>query len=435
MRPAGLSWKDAARKQRGNLEETTIPVSDSINRPSISLADVVAARERVRGSIYCSPCPHSQMLSALTGQQVYLKLENLQMTGSFKERGALNRIATLTPEQGARGVVAASAGNHAQGVAYHATKRGIRALIVMPLATPLVKVTATRGFGAEVVLYGANYDEACEEATRLCAAEGMTFIHPFDDAVVMAGQGTIGLELLEQVPRLEAVVVPIGGGGLIGGVACAIKELRPNVRIIGVQTSRLPSMVAARLVGHPVTVEPATTIADGIAVRRAGDVTLPVVERYVDEIVTVDEDEIASAILVLLEREKTLAEGAGATALAALLQKKTSLNGAHTAVMVCGGNIDVTLLSRIIERGLVQDGRMIRLRIHLLDKPGALAELTKLIAHHRANIVDTLYNRAYYGVNLGDTTIDITLETRGREQVEELLEALTAAGYKHSRVI
>jgi threonine dehydratase len=375
------------------------------------------------------------MLSALTGQQVYLKLENLQMTGSFKERGALNRIATLTPEQAARGVVAASAGNHAQGVAYHATKRGIRALIVMPLATPLVKVTATRGFGADVVLHGANYDEACEEATRLCAAEGMTFIHPFDDPVVMAGQGTIGLEVLEQVPRLEAVVVPIGGGGLIGGIACAIKESRPEIRVIGVQTSRLPSMVAARLVGHPVTVEPATTIADGIAVRRAGDVTLPVVERYVDEIVTVDEDEIASAILVLLEREKTLAEGAGATALAALLQKKTSLNGAHTAVMVCGGNIDVTLLSRIIERGLVQDGRMIRLRIHLLDKPGALAELTLLIAKYRANIVDTLYNRAYYGVNLGDTTIDITMETRGREQVEELLAALTAEGYKHDRVL
>src|SRR5580692_5237910 len=418
-----------------NLKETIRPVSDVINRPSISLADVVAARERVRGSIYCSPCPHSQMLSALTGQQVYLKLENLQMTGSFKERGALNRIATLTPEQGARGVVAASAGNHAQGVAYHATKRGIRSMIVMPLATPLVKVTATRGFGAEVVLHGANYDEACEEAMRLCAAEGMTFIHPFDDAVVMAGQGTIGLELLEQIPQLEAVMVPIGGGGLIGGIACAIKESRPAIRVIGVQTSRLPSMLAARAAGRPVTVEPATTIADGIAVRRAGDVTLPVVERYVDEIVTVNEDEIASAILTLLEREKTLAEGAGATALAALLQHRTSLAGAHTAVLVCGGNIDVTLLSRIIERGLVQDGRMIRLRIHLLDKPGALAELTLLIAKYRANIVDTLYNRAYYGVNLGDTTIDITMETRGREQVEELLAALTAEGYKHDRVL
>jgi threonine dehydratase len=410
-------------------------VSDSTNNLAIGLADVQAAQERLRGSIYDSPCPHSQMLSALTGQQVYLKLENLQMTGSFKERGALNRIAMLTSEQAVRGVAAASAGNHAQGVAYHATKRGIRALIVMPLATPLVKVTATRGFGAEVVLHGANYDEACAEAMRLCAAQGMTFIHPFDDAAVMAGQGTIGLELLEQIPQLEAVVVPIGGGGLIGGIACAIKESRPDIRIVGVQASRLPSMLAARAEGHPVTVEPSTTIADGIAVRRAGDVTYPMVARYVDEIVTVDEDEIASAILVLLEREKTLAEGAGATALAALLQKKTTLMGAHTAVLVCGGNIDVTLLSRIIERGLVQDGRLIRLRIHLLDKPGALAELTRLIASYRANIVDTLHNRAYYGVNLGDTVIDITMETRGREQVAELLEALTAEGYKHSRVL
>ena len=410
-------------------------VRDVTTNLKISLADVVAARERLRGAIYYSPCPHSQMLSELTGQRVYLKLENLQMTGSFKERGALNRITTLTSEQAARGVVAASAGNHAQGVAYHATKRGIRALIVMPLATPLVKVTATRGFGADVVLFGANYDEACEEATRMCEAERMTFIHPFDDPIVMAGQGTIGLELLEQVPELEAVVVPIGGGGLIGGVACAIKESRPDIRVVGVQTSRLPSMVAAVEEHRPVTLEPATTIADGIAVRRAGDVTFPVVERYVDEIVTVEEDEIASAILVLLEREKTLAEGAGATALAALLQRKTTLNGANTAVLVGGGNIDVTLLSRIIERGLVQDGRLIRLRIHLLDKPGALADLTRLIASHRANIVDTLHNRAYYGVNLGDTVIDITMETRGREQVEELLAALTAEGYKHSRVL
>jgi threonine dehydratase len=384
------------------------------------------------------------MLSRGTELEIFLKLENLQMTGSFKERGALNRIATLTAEQAKRGVVAASAGNHAQGVAYHATQRGIRAVIVMPLTTPLVKVTATRNFGAEVVLHGANYDEACEEATRLCVAEGMTFIHPFDDAVVMAGQGTIGLELLEQVEGLEAVVVPIGGGGLIGGIACAIKESaalssktsKPSVRVIGVQTAKLPSMKQAIAEHHPVTLEPGTTIADGIAVRRAGDVTYPVVERYVDEIVTVDEDEIASAILTLLEREKTLAEGAGATALAAVLQGRTSLTpGTKTAVLVCGGNIDVTLLSRIIERGLVQDGRLIRLRIHLLDKPGALMDLTELIAKHRVNIVDTLYNRAYYGVNLGDTAIDITMETRGREQVAELLAALTAAGYRHDRVL
>ncbi len=401
----------------------------------ITLADVLAARERIRSSVYYSPCNRSEMLSRITGQNIFLKLENLQMTGSFKERGALNRIAMLTPEQAKRGVVAASAGNHAQGVAYHATERGIRAVIVMPLTTPLVKVTATRGFGAEVVLHGANYDEACVEATRLCAAEGMTFIHPFDDALVMAGQGTIGLELLEQIEGLEAVVVPIGGGGLIGGIACAVKESNPKVRVIGVQTARLPSMREAIAQHHPVTLDPATTIADGIAVRRAGEITFPVVEKYVDEIVTVDEDEIASAILTLLEREKTLAEGAGATALAALLQRRTSLPAnTRTAVLVCGGNIDVTLLSRIIERGLAQDGRLILLRIYLLDKPGALRDLSELIARHRVNIVDTLYNRSYYGVNLGDTAIDITMETRGPEQVTELLAALTAEGYRFNRV-
>lgn len=407
---------------------------------SIGLADVLAARERLRGSVYQSPSPYSHTLSGLTGQQVYLKLENLQMTGSFKERGALNRIATLTPEQASRGVIAASAGNHAQGVAYHATKRGLRALIVMPLTTPLVKVTATRNFGAEVLLHGANYDEAYAEARRQCDLQGLTFIHPFDDPDVMAGQGTIGLELLDQIPQLEAVVVPIGGGGLIGGIACAIKEARaasgkPEIKVVGVQTSRLASMVEAVKAGEPVTIEPSTTIADGIAVRRAGELTLPMVESYVDEIVTVEEDEIASAILMLLEREKTLAEGAGATALAALLQQRTSLKDQHTAVLVCGGNIDVTLLSRIIERGLVQDGRLILLRIHLLDKPGALADLTKLIASHRVNIVNTLYNRSYYGVNLGDTAIDITMETRGREHVEELLSALSTHGYRHSRVL
>lgn len=402
----------------------------------LTLADVIAARERIRSSVYYSPCAHSEMLSRMTGQSVYLKLENLQMTGSFKERGALNKIATLTADEAARGVVAASAGNHAQGVAYHATQRGIRSVIVMPLTTPLVKVTATRGFGAEVVLHGANYDEAYAEARRLCETEHMTFIHPFDDPLVMAGQGTIALEMMEQIHELEAVVVPIGGGGLIGGIACALKETNPAIRVIGVQTARLPSMAEAVKAQHPVTLDAGMTIADGIAVRRAGETTYPVVARYVDEIVTVDEDEIANAILTLLEREKTLAEGAGATALAALLQRRTSLApGTRTGVLVCGGNIDVTLLSRIIERGLVQDGRLIRLRIHLLDKPGALAELTQIIAAHRANIVDTLHNRAYYGVNLGDTVIDITMETRGREQVAELLAALTAAGYKHSRVL
>jgi threonine dehydratase len=322
------------------MSSSSSTMSPSLNHTTaITLADILAARGRIASSVYYTPCTRSEMLSRMSGQSVFLKLENLQMTGSFKERGALNKIATLTPEQGARGVVAASAGNHAQGVAYHATQRGIRSVIVMPLTTPLVKVTATRNFGAEVVLHGGNYDEACTEASRLCEAEGMTFIHPFDDPLVMAGQGTIGLELLEQVDGLEAVVVPIGGGGLIGGIACAVKESRPGVRVIGVQTSRLPSMLEAVKAHHPVTLEPGTTIADGIAVRRAGDVTFPVVNRYVDEIVTVDEDEIASAILTLLEREKTLAEGAGATALAAVLQQRTrarlSWSAAATSMSPC----------------------------------------------------------------------------------------------------
>ena len=402
---------------------------------AIELEDVLAARERLRDQVYYSPCARSEMLSKLTGHEVYLKLENLQMTGSFKERGALNRLSVLSHEEAARGVVAASAGNHAQGVAYHATRRGIRAIIVMPLATPLVKVTATREFGAEVVLHGANYDEACIEATRLCESEGMVFVHPFDDPAVMAGQGTIGLELLEQVPQLEAVVVPIGGGGLIGGIACAVKERNPKIRVVGVEPEKLPSMLRAREAGKPITISPQATIADGIAVRRAGDVTLPLVSRYVDEIVTVDDEEIASAILMLLEQEKTLAEGAGAAALAALLQDKTSLRHRRTAVLVCGGNIDVTLLAKIIARGLVKDGRLLRIRVYLLDRPGALLQLTEVLARERANIVETVHNRAYYGVSLGETVIDVTLETRGATHITAISHALGEAGFRFERIL
>jgi len=397
----------------------------------VSLEDVQAARGRIRDFIYCSPAQQSAALSQMTGQQVFLKLDNLQRTGAFKERGALNKILTLTEAEKQRGVIAASAGNHAQAVAFHATQRGIKARIVMPLMTPLVKVSSTAGYGAEVVLHGANYDEAYAEALRLAEVDGMTFLHPFDDPDVIAGQGTIGLELLEQVPNLEAVVVPIGGGGLISGVSCAIKESNPKVRVVGVQTERLPSMLRATEAGKPITIPAEATIADGIAVRRAGEVTLSLVQRYVDEIVTVDEEEIAKAILVLLEREKTLAEGAGAVGLAALLQKKTSLNGQRTAVLVGGGNIDVSLLAKIIERGLVKDNRWTRLRIHLTDRPGSLHQLTKIIADARANIVQTAYDRAYYGVNLGDTVIDFTLETRGSDHVQQLAEALTAAEYRY----
>jgi threonine dehydratase len=400
----------------------------------VSLAEIKQAEQRIRDFIYFSPCQLSADLSGMTGQQVYLKLDNLQRTGAFKERGALNRILLLTEGEKQRGVVAASAGNHAQAVAYHATQRGIRARIVMPLMTPLVKISATRGFGAEVILHGSNYDEACDEALRLCSSDGMIFLHPFDDYAVINGQGTIGLELLEQVPGLEAVVVPIGGGGLISGVACALKESNPAIRVVGVQTERLPSMLRAIANGGPITLPAEATIADGIAVRRAGELTLPQVERFVDEIVTVDEEEIANAIMLLLEKEKTLAEGAGAVALAALLQKKTSLHGERTAVLVCGGNIDVSLLARIIERGLVKDGRRVRIRVHLADRPGALHQLTKILSDQRANIVETLHNRAYYGVNLGDTVIDITLETRGAAHITAIANALEMEGYRYERI-
>ena len=410
-------------------------MNPSISRSCISLADVVAARERVSGAIYYSPCPHSQMLSALTGQQVYLKLENLQMTGSFKERGALNKLLTLTPEERSHGVIAASAGNHAQGVAYHAGRHDVRARIVMPLPTPLTKVSATRAYGAEVVLHGANYDEAYEKAVNLSRQDRLTLIHAFDDDAVIAGQGTLGLEILQQHPDIEVIVSPIGGGGLIGGIACAVKEMKPAVKVFGVQPSRIPSMKAAVAAGKPVTLDSAKTIADGIAVRRAGERTLPLVQKYVDDIVTVEEEEIANAILLLLEREKTLAEGAGAAAIAAVLNRKLPLHGKRVAVLVCGGNIDVTLLSRIIERGLVKDGRLVRLRVHLPDYPGALHRLTGILADHRANIVETAYDRAYHGVNLGDTAIDITMETRGPDHITELLAALVAAGYTHERIL
>ena len=401
----------------------------------ITLADVKAALERVRQSIYLSPCTISATFSQLTGNTIYLKLDNLQRTGAFKERGALNKLLTLTKEERDQGVIAASAGNHAQGLAYHAGKRGIRAQICMPLTTPLIKVSATKAYGADVVLHGANYDEACEEAIRRGNQQHLTFIHPFDDEAVIAGQGTLGLEMLQQHPEIEAVVVPIGGGGLIGGIACAIKETNPKVQIVGVQTSRLPSMKAAVEEGRPVTIPAAATIADGIAVRRAGDRTLPLVQKYVDQIVTVDEEEIANAILLLLEREKTMAEGAGAAAIAAMVNHKIEISGKKIAVLVCGGNIDVTLLSRIIERGLVKDGRLVSLRVHLPDYPGALHRLTGILADHRANIVETSYDRTYYGVNLGETAIDITMETRGPEQIAELLSALSAAGYSHERIL
>lgn len=415
----------------------------------ISLSSIEAAFDRIRKSIHVSPCTRSEVFSELTGNSIYLKLENRQRTGAYKERGALNKLLSLTPEERSQGVIAASAGNHAQAVAYHASRLGIHARIVMPLATPLIKVSATRGYGGEVVLHGANYDEAFEEAMRLSAQDHLTFVHAFDDDAVIAGQGTLGLELLEQHPDLEAVIVPVGGGGLIGGIGCALKETNRRVQVIGVQPARLPSVKVALSEGKPVTLPSAVTIADGIAVRRTGERTLPLIQKYVDEVVTVEEEEIANAVLLLLEREKILAEGAGAAALAALVNRRISTiansagrdssardkTGKKIVVVVSGGNIDVTLLARIIERGLVKDGRLVRLRVHLPDYPGALHRLTGILAQHRANIVETSYDRAYHNVNLGDTAIDITMETRGPDHIAELISAVGANGYTHERIL
>jgi threonine dehydratase len=399
----------------------------------VTLDSIRAARERIRSRIYESPCAYSATLSQLTGNHLWLKLENLQMTGSFKERGALNRILTLSEEEAARGVIAASAGNHAQAVSFHATQHGIRAQICMPVTTPLNKVTQTRAYGGEVVLVGESYDDAYQEACRRQHEFGFTFLHAFNDEDVIAGQGTIGLELVEQAP-MEALIAPIGGGGLLGGIACAVKELRPEVRVIGVQTERVPSMLEALRAHRPVTVPAAATIAEGIAVRCVGGLTLPLIERYVDEIVTVSEDEIANAILLLLEREKTLAEGAGAAATAALLQHKTSLSGKNVVSLVCGGNIDVTVLSRIIERGLVKDGRLVRLHVYVADRPGGLKGLVEIVAARRGNIVDLRHERAYFGVHLGETVVDITIETRGPDHIAEIVGELEAARYTVHRV-
>lgn len=400
----------------------------------ISLDDIRAAHERIRGSVFTSPCAYSETFSRIARNSVYFKLENLQMTGSFKERGALNKILQLSPNERKSGVICASAGNHAQGVAYHATRLGVRATVVMPVNAPLTKLSATRQYGADVVLHGANYDEAYAEAQRISEAEQLTYIHAFDDDAIIAGQGTVGLEILEQVPGVEAVVCPIGGGGLIGGIAVAVKALKPAVRIIGVQTARYPSMKAALKVHQPVTLPPSVTIADGIGVRCVGKRNLEIAEQCIDELVTVEEEEIAAAILMLLEKEKTVAEGAGAAACAALVERKTSLVGRQVVVLVGGGNIDPIFLSRIIERGLVKDGRLVRIRLQAADYPGVLHAVTGIFAKLRINVIEIEHDRAYFGVRLGQTVMDFVLETRGTDHVAELLEALTNAGYQFERI-
>jgi len=396
---------------------------------TLDVAAVEAARVRLRDAIYQTPCPFSQTLSELTGTRCHVKLENLQMTGSFKERGAANLLLQLTPDERRRGVVAASAGNHGLAVAFHAARLGIAATIVMPSGAPLVKVTSARRYGADVVLHGANYDEAYELAGALRDERGAVFVHPFDDGRVVVGQGTLGLELLEQVDGLDAVLVPVGGGGLIAGVAVAVKARRPSVRVIGVQAAAVPAMQRSLQAGRRVRVPAGATIADGIAVRQCGEITFALAAGRVDEMVAVDEEELANAVLHLLEIEKTVVEGAGAAPLAALLNRRLGLEGRRVALVLSGGNIDVTMLARIIERGLVKDGRMVRLGVVLRDQPGALARLTALIAEERVNILQIEHDRAFSRQAIGATEVELTLETSGRKQIDALKQRLEAAGY------
>ncbi len=397
---------------------------------ALHMAELIEqARRRIAGAVYESPCARSEYFSRLCGIGAYFKLENLQMTGSFKERGALNRILTLSEEERSRGLITASAGNHGQAVAYHAKRLGLEATVVMPLPTPLIKVANTRNFGADVRLAGETFDDATAHARELEAEHGWTYVHPFDDPQIVAGQGTIGFELMTQEPDLEVVVVPIGGGGVIAGIAAAYKAHRPQTRIVGVQAEAVPSMRASLAAGHPVTVERRHTIAEGIAVKRPGELTMGLVRDLVDDIVTVDEEEIANAVLLLLEREKAVVEGAGASVLAAVVNDHIpQAKGRRTAMVLTGGNIDVTLLSRIIDRGLTKDGRLVRLDVCVKDRPGALAALLNLVGEAGANVLETHHERAFTALGLNEVHIELRLETRGVEHVEELIETITGAG-------
>ncbi|HEX5605910.1 MAG TPA: threonine ammonia-lyase [Candidatus Binatia bacterium] len=396
----------------------------------ISFVDIEEARERIREQIYLSPFPHSETISQMTGNRIFFKLENLQLTGSFKERGALNRLLMLSGEEAHQGVIAASAGNHGMAVAYHSRRLHLKATIVMPISAPLIKVTRVRQYGAETLLHGNDYDAAYTEAVRLSRASGPCFISAFDDLWVIAGQGTIGIELYEQNPDLEVAVVPVGGGGLIAGIALALKTLLPKIRIIGVQAEAVPSMKVALDQGAPAQLGPATTIADGIAVRAVGALPFELVRRYVDEIVTVNEREIANAVLLLLEIEKTVAEGAAAVPLAALVNKKIAVTGKNVGLIVTGGNIDMNLISRIIETGLVQDGRLSRFAIVISDRPGSLARLAQRVADLGANILQITHSRSFGQMAIGETEVELILETAGPEHIERIYSALTADKFK-----
>ncbi|HQR19384.1 MAG TPA: threonine ammonia-lyase [Burkholderiaceae bacterium] len=398
----------------------------SADPAAVSIDSIRAAAQRLRGHVEETPCVHSRTLSQITGAEIYLKFENLQFTASFKERGALNKLSRLTPEQRASGVIAVSAGNHAQGVAYHAQRLGIPAVIVMPRFTPTVKVERTRGFGAEIILTGDTFDDARKEAAILAARRGLTMVHPYDDADVIAGQGTIALEMLEQQPQLDCLCVAIGGGGLISGVATAVRALKPGVSIIGVQTDQFPSMYSA-VKGVELPTANAT-LAEGIAVKQPGDLTLAIVRRLVDDIVLVSEGDIEQAIVMLLEIEKTVVEGAGATGLAAVMRHRERFAGRKVGLILCGGNIDPMVLADIIERGMVRAGRLARIRVHTRDVPGELARAATLIGQAGANIEEVEHQRAFTTLPVQNAELEFVLQTRGPEHIDEVIRTLRDAG-------
>jgi len=400
----------------------------------IDIASIQTARDNLRGQVLKTPFTLSRTLSDIFGAEIWLKFENLQFTASFKERGALNRMLTLSDEERAKGVIAVSAGNHAQGVAYHAQRMGVPAVIVMPRFTPTVKVANTRRFGAEVVLAGDTFDDAKARGYELARERGLIMIHPYDDEAVIAGQGTVALEMLEDQPALDTLVIAIGGGGLISGIATAAKAVKPGIEIVGVQTERFPAMYAAV---KGTTMPPGQyTIAEGIAVKSPGDLTLPVVQRLVDRIELVSEADIEHAIVVLLEIEKTVVEGAGAAGLAALLRAQEEgsdrYKGKRIGLVLTGGNIDPLMLGELIERGMVRAGRLARIRVDLRDLPGALAHATKLIADAQANITEVHHQRAFTSLPVRNVEVDFVLQTRGPEHIQEVIDILNAAGFAAS---
>jgi threonine dehydratase len=395
----------------------------------VTLDDIRAAHARIASGIYRSPCPPSIPLSELVGAEVFCKLDLLQRTGSFKERGARNALLLLDERQRQRGVVAASAGNHALGLAYHGRLLGIPVTVVMPRFAPLVKVATCRRLGATVILEGETFDDARRLAAEIAARDGLERIHGFDDARVIAGQGTMALEILEDVPDVEAIVVPTGGAGLLAGVATVAKALRPEVRIVAVETAAAPSFSASLAAGHPVQVPIRPTLADGLAVGRVGELPFAIAAPLVDRVVTVGEDDLALAVLRLLELEKTVVEGAGASALAAVLGGRCpELAGRRVVLLLCGGNIDLTMLDRVIDHGLVADGRRWRFTTAVSDRPGGIARLTAVIAAAGASVREIVHDRSFSGADVFSTTVQVTVETAGHAHVAELVAAVEAAG-------